>query len=130
MNADQLRALLQHTYFDSIDRARPEDAVEAFTPDVHWQHTQVWAHHGHDSRSTDRLNGRETLHGFLAARVKQMQVIGITHHVDEVIVSGDRGAFRARVVGPDGTSKGFLGWVEIRGDLMQRYIVVPEDFTA
>lgn len=130
MNADQLRALLQNTYFDNIDGARPAEAVDAFTADVHWQHTQVWAHDGHDSRRTDRLRGREVLRDFLAARVKQMQVIRIRHKVDEVIVSGDRGAFRARVVGPDGTSKGFLGWVELRDGLLQSYIVVPEDFAA
>ena len=126
MDATALKALLQHTYFDNVDGARAEDAVKAFTPDVHWQHTQVWAHDGHDARHTDSLHGQDALHDFLAERVKQMQVIRITHHVDEVVTDGDRGAFRARVVGPDGSSKGFVGWVELRDGLLQRYIVMPE----
>ena len=130
MTAEELRAHLQHTYFDNVDTANPEGAVLAFTPDMHWQHTQVWAHDGHDSRHTDRLQGRAALLDFMQARVKEMQVIKIRHRVDEVIVTGDRGAFRASVLGPEGRRLGFLGWVELCDGLIQRYIVVPEDFAA
>ncbi len=67
---------------------------------------------------------------FMQARVKEMQVIKIRHRVDEVIVTGDRGAFRACVLDPSGRSLNFLGWVELRDGLIQRYVVVPEDFAA
>ena len=130
MTENELHKLLQSTYFDNVDSGNAPAAVCAFAPDAKWQHTQVWAHDGHDSRHTDRLEGREALVAFLAARVPQMQVIQIRHRVDEVIMSGDRGAFRARVIGPDGSSRGFLGWVTIREGLLQSYIVVPEDFSA
>lgn len=130
MTREELQALLQNTYFDNIDNARPEGAVQAFTPDAEWQHTQVWAHDGHSSRHTDRLQGRDNLLAFLAERVPQMQAIQIKHRVDEVIVDGNRGAFRARVTGPTGRSLGFVGWVELRDGLLQRYIVMPEDFAA
>jgi hypothetical protein len=130
MKAEELREHLQHKYFDNVDTANPADAVLAFTPDMHWQHTQVWAHDGHDSRHTDRLQGRDALLDFMQARVKEMQVIKIRHRVDEVIVNGDRGAFRASVLGPTGRRLGFMGWVELRDGLIQSYIVVPEDFAA
>lgn len=126
MTEQQLQCLLQNTYFDNIDNARPERAVEAFTPEAQWQHTQVWAHDGHNARHTDRLVGRAALLAFLSARVPQMQAIQIKHQVDEVIVSAERGAFRARVIGPDGRSVGFMGWVEISGDKLKTYTVVPE----
>lgn len=130
MNEQELHRLLQQQYFDNIDRACSEQAVEAFVDDARWQHTQVWAHHGHDSRHTDRLVGRDRLLVFLNARVPQMQQIPIRHQVDQVILSGSRGAFRARVIGPDGRELGFLGWVETRGDRLQSYLVAPEDFAA
>lgn len=130
MNSQELHTLLQNTYFDNIDSAKPELAIAAFTADVSWQHTQVWAHDGHNSRHTDCLNGRPALLNFLSARVPQMQVIEIKHQVDEVVVTNNRGAFRARVVGPSGRSVGFLGWVELNGEQLQRYIVVPENFSA
>lgn len=57
-------------------------------------------------------------------------VICITHKVDEVDVSDDRGAFRAREFGPDAKSLGFPGWVELREGLLQCCIVVAEDFAA
>ena len=130
MDEQGLLALLQRTYFDNIDTGRPERAVEAFHAQARWQHTQVWAHDGHDSRTTDRLEGRDRLLEFLSARVPEMQKIQIRHEVDDVIVSGPRGAFRARVIGPDGRALGFLGWVEIEGQKLNSYLVVPEDFAA
>lgn len=129
MTNDELRQLLQDSYFDNVDSAQANAAVQAFTPDAHWQHTQVWAHDGHDSRYTDQIQGRQALFEFMDARVKEMQVVQIRHQVDEVIVSGNRGAFRARVVGPEGESLGFVGWVELQGDLISRYIVMPESYS-
>ena len=130
MTPEELRNHLQKNYFDNVDTANPGGAILAFTPDMHWQHTQVWAHDGHDSRHTDRLQGRDALFEFMEARVKEMQVIQIRHKVDDVIVTGDCGAFRARVIGPTGRELGFLGWVELNDGLIKRYIVVPEDFAA
>ncbi len=130
MQEQDLYTLLQHRYFDNIDTANAAGAVEVFTPDAHWQHTQVWPHDGHDARKTDRLHGRDALLAFLTDRVVQMQRIQIRHRVDEVILGGNRGAFRARVEGPDGRSLGFLGWVELQDGLLQRYLVVPEDFAV
>jgi hypothetical protein len=130
MDAAGLKALLQNVYFNNVDTANAEAAVAALAPDVHWQHTQVWAHDGHDSRHTDRLAGRDAVHAFLAERVTEMQRIRITHHVDDVVTDGERGAFRARVVGPDGSSKGFVGWVEVADNRLKRYIVMPEDFAS
>ena len=130
MTPAALRDHLQSCYFDNVDTANPDGAVMAFTSDVEWQHTQVWAHDGHDSRQTDRLQGREALLDFLRERVKETQVIQIRHQLDETVVSDGCGAFRGRVLGPFGKSLGFLGWVELRDGLVSRYIVVPEDFAA
>jgi hypothetical protein len=130
MTENELHELLQLNYFDNIDSGNASAAVLAFPVDAQWQHTQVWAHDGHDSRHTDRLDGRATLLAFLSARVPQMQVIQIKHRVDEVILSGDRGAFRGCVLGPDGRTLGFIGWVTLRDDHLQSYTIVPEDFMA
>ncbi|WP_027948803.1 nuclear transport factor 2 family protein [Haliea salexigens] len=127
MTPEELHAHLQHVYFDNVDTANPAGAVLAFTRDMHWQHTQVWPHDGHDSRHTDHLHGRAALLEFMQTRVKEMQVIRIRHRVDEVIVQGDRGAFRASVLDPSGRSLGFLGWIELSDGLIHRYLVVPED---
>jgi len=130
MTPDQLREHLQENYFDNVDGARPEQAVQAFTTDVRWQHTQVWQHDGHDARTTDRLVGRQALCDFLQARVPEMQVIAIRHEVNAVIVNGDCGAFRAAVVGPSGRRVGFLGWVQLEDRLISDYLVVPESFSV
>ena len=45
-SSDALYDLLQHTYFDGIDNADAEKAVEAFNEDAEWVHTQVWEHDG------------------------------------------------------------------------------------
>lgn len=130
MNNHELQQLLQETYFNNVDSAQARGAVQAFTSNVLWQHTQVWAHDGHDSRYTDRIEGREALFEFMDARVKEMQIVKIRHQVDEAIVSGSRGAFRARVVGPEGDSLGFVGWVELRDGLIARYMVMPETYSV
>lgn len=130
MNGSELIELLQKTYFDNVDSARPEQAVCAFAPKVHWQHTQVWAHDGHDARHTDIIHSAAELESFLRERVVQMQEIQIKHVVDEAVVEGGRGAFRARVIGPTGRSLAFLGWVEIADGKIQKYIVSPERMSA
>ena len=130
MTPEALKDHLQRCYFDNVDTANPDGAVMAFTPDVKWQHTQVWPHDGHHSRQTDRLQGREALLDFMRKRVQETQVIQIRHQVDETVVTGDSGAFRGRVLDPSGKSLRFLGWVELRDGLVSRYIVVPEDFAA
>lgn len=130
MNRQSLLKLLQNTYFDNVDNALPDRAVEAFTPDVCWEHTQVWAHDGHNSGRSDKINGQGPLRDFLKDRIKQMQVIEIKHKIAQLILDGNSGAFRGHVVGPDGTCRPFIGWVEIEGDRISRYLVTPENFGA
>ncbi len=122
----QLHALLQHTYFDSIDQGDADRAVQAFTDDVAWSHYQVWEHHGHVRNRADAFKGRGEVRDFLAARIADMQIEGIHHRVTRVIVQGKEGAFRAEVVGVTGTSMRFFGWVELTGGRISRYIVGPE----
>lgn len=126
MTSTQLHALLQGTYFDNIDGGDADKAVEAFTEDVAWSHYQVWEHHGHMRNRADVFDGREQVRDFLAGRIADMQVEGIRHHVSRVIVQGDAGAFRAEVVGVEGTSMRFFGWVELKDGRICRYIVGPE----
>lgn len=126
MTTTQLQALLQHTYFDSIDQGDADRAVQAFTDDVSWSHYQVWEHHGHVRNRKDAFKGRREVRDFLAARIADMQVEGIRHRVTRVIVQGNEGAFRAEVVGVTGTSMRFFGWVELTGNIISRYIVGPE----
>ncbi len=122
----QLHALLQHTYFDSIDQGDADRAVQAFTDDVAWSHYQVWEHHGHMRNRADAFKGRGEVQDFLAARIAEMQIEGFRHRVTRIIVQGKEGAFRAEVVGVTGTSKRFFGWVEITDGRISRYIVGPE----
>ena len=123
---EELFDLLQHTYFDGVDTANADQAAEAMHEEVEWIHTQVWEHDGHDSSTTDTLNGREAVREFLANRIGEMQVEGIEHKVDTVVTDGDSGAFRANVVGADGSKVPFFGWVEIRDGKISSYRVFPE----
>ncbi len=125
-SSDALYDLLQHTYFDGIDNADAEKAVEAFNEDAEWVHTQVWEHDGHDRRHTDTLHGRKTIHEFLARRIGEMQVVGIKHNVHTVLSDGKSGAFRAHVVGPTGDALPFFGWVELENNKISTYIIHPE----
>lgn len=122
----QLRSLLQHTYFDSIDRGDADGAVQAFTEDIAWSHYQVWEHHGHVRNRVDVFRGRNEVRDFLAARIREMQVEGIRHEITHTIVQGDEGAFRARVVGMADENLRFFGWVELKGGKISRYIIGPE----
>ena len=67
---------MQCVYFDNIDEAKANEAVEAMHDSIEWIHTQVWEHDGHDSSYVDNLNGREAVKFFLTERVKEMQVEG------------------------------------------------------
>ncbi len=127
MTRDQFHSLLQHVYFDNIDKGDAAAAAEAFVEDTRWVHTQVWEHDGHTRRHSDELNGRDAVRDFLAKRITEMQVVGITHRVHDVILDGNTGAFRASVVGSDGSkSKPFFGWVELEGGRIATYIIAPE----
>ncbi len=126
MTNEQLYELLQGVYFDNIDNADADGAVNALHENVEWVHTQVWEHDGHDRSKADTLHGRESVRAFLASRIGEMQVEGIKHNVRKVIVGDDSGAFRAEVVGPNGESSAFFGWVEIADGKIGTYIVAPE----
>ena len=126
MTPKQLHALLQQTYFDSIDSGDADSAVQAFTDDVAWSHYQVWEHHGHVRNRADSFQGREQVRDFLSARIADMQVEGIRHRVTRVIVQGDEGAFRAEVIGVTGKNMRFFGWVELSDGRISTYIVGPE----
>ena len=125
MTTEKLFYLLQCVYFDNIDKAKANEAVEAMHDSIEWIHTQVWEHDGHDSSYVDNLNGREAVKFFLTERVKEMQVEGIIHKVNKVITDGVSGAFQASVIGTDGTEKSFFGWVEIKDEKISSYRVMP-----
>jgi len=122
----QLRKLLQQVYFDNIDRGNADGAVAAFTEDVAWSHYQVWEHHGHMRNRADVFDGREEVRAFLAKRIGDMHDEGIRHQITHAIVQGNKGAFRAEVVGVKGNSLRFFGWVELTGGKISRYIIGPE----
>jgi len=119
--------LLQHGYFDNIDNGNAKKAVEAFTENAKWVHTQVWEHDGHYSNKVDTITGRFGIYEFLARRIGEMQAIGFKHQVHEVVSDGQRGAFRASVVMP-GTNESvpFFGWIELEENRISSYRVFPE----
>ena len=125
MTTEKLFYLLQCVYFDNIDKAKANEAVEAMHDSIEWIHTQVWEHDGHDSSYVDNLNGREAVKFFLTERVKEMQVEGIIHKVNKVITDGVSGAFQASVIGKDRSEKSFFGWVEIKDEKISSYRVIP-----
>lgn len=124
---EQLFHLLQDIYFDNIDNAKADEAVEAMHPQVRWVHNQVWEHDGHESSYRDALNGQEEVRQFLRKRVVEMQVEGIVHKVGTVISDGKLGAFKANVVGQDQTKKPFFGLVELKDNKISYYRVLPEE---
>lgn len=123
---EMMLGLLQKTYFDGIDGADADKAASALHDDIHWAHTQVWEHHGHDRKRPDALKGRAAVHAFLAKRIGDMQEEGIEHKVRQAVCDGEKGAFRAEVVGPTGKAIAFFGWVEIQDGKIKTYIVGPE----
>lgn len=126
LTREKLYHLLQDVYYRGVDAADADAAVQAFTANVRWVHHQVWEHDGHGRGSFREINGRDAVRDFLADRIPQMGVIGISHHVDRVLADGEAGAFRAHVLGPDGVRKPFFGWVEMDGDRIATYIIGPE----
>jgi ketosteroid isomerase-like protein len=125
-SGDDLHRLLQNTYFDSIDSGDAKTAVTALHENVEWVHRQVWEHDGHTSDDVDVYQGRDAVFEFLDARIGEMQREGIEHRVEEAICEGDRGAFRAVVVGPEGAEQPFFGWVELADGLVSMYSVTPK----
>ena len=126
LDRESLFDLLQHTYFDGIDHADADKAVQVFNEDAEWVHTQVWEHDSHDRRNTETLHGRKSIHEFLARRIGEMQLVKIKHKVHSVLCDGKSGAFRAEVVGPEGDALPFFGWVELENQKISTYIIHPE----
>ena len=122
---EELLSILKDIYFNNIDSANAESAVQAMHESVEWIHTQVWEHDVHDASTIDTLNGREAVKKFLIGRVKEMQVEGIIHKVHKVLTDGTSGAFQASVIGVDGSEKSFSGWVEIKDKKIISYRVMP-----
>lgn len=116
--------LFQNVYYANVDRGDMTAATEAFHPEVDWSHAQVWAHHEFARGNAHRLHGRDTVRGFLAARVQQLREAQITHHVSDLIIEGDKGAFIGTVIGPD-AQKSFMVWFELRDGLIGRYVLRP-----
>ena len=125
-SSDELYDLLQGTYFDSIDAGDAETAVTAMHEDVEWVHTQVWEHDGHTGTSSETFDGRDEVFEFLDGRIGEMQTEGIEHTVRDTVYDDGKGAFRAEVVGPEGDTQPFMGWVELTDGTVSTYIVGPE----
>ena len=117
--------LLQEVYYANVDRGRMEAATAAFHPDVEWSHAQVWAHHEFRQGHAQELRGRAAVQALLDARVEQLRDARITHHVREMVMEGDKGAFLGVVEGPGGELKPFMVWFEIRDGLISRYMLRP-----
>ena len=117
--------LLQSTYYDSIDKGDMVRACSALHPDVDWTHAQVWAHHQFERAEASGFRGRQAIQDFLTARVAQLAEARITHHVDDMVIEGDKGAFLGHVAGPDGTTRPFFVWFELRDGLIGRYTLRP-----
>jgi len=123
---EQALELLQTRYYDGIDRGDMTLAVSALHPDVEWSHAQVWAHHEFERAEASAYHGRDEIEAFLLARRRQLADSGITHAVVDLVLEGDRGAFRGEVTGPDRTTKlPFLVWVEFTDGLISRYDLRP-----
>ncbi len=120
----QARHLFQTIYYGHVDQGDMDTAVMAFHPDVEWSHAQVWAHHGFARGEPTQLHGRDSVHAFLAARVAELKDAGITHHVREMVMEGDKGAFIGAVEGP-GPDRAFMVWFEVKDKLVSRYVLRP-----
>lgn len=101
-----------------------DTAVMAFHPDVEWSHSQVWAHHDFARGEPTQLHGRAAVRELLAARVAELKDAGITHHVRDMIMEGDKGAFIGAVEGP-GPDRPFMVWFEMTDGLVSRYVLRP-----
>jgi ketosteroid isomerase-like protein len=123
-NKERAFHLFQNVYYANVDRGDMTAATAAFHPDVDWSHAQVWAHHDFARGHAQQLHGRDAVREFLAARVEQLREAKITHHVRDMIVDGDKGAFIGAVEGP-GAVKQFMVWFELRDGLVARYVLRP-----
>ena len=117
--------LLQRVYYDNVDRGLMTAAAAAFHPEVEWSHAQVWAHHEFRQGHAQQLKGRAAVQALLEARVEQLRDARITHHVREMVMEGDKGAFLGAVEGPQGELKPFMVWFEVRDGLIARYMLRP-----
>ncbi len=124
---EQLFHLLQDIYFDNIDNAKADEAVEAIHPQVRWVHNQVWEHDAHETNIRDTLNGQKEVRDFLRKRIVEMQIEGIIHKVENVVSDGKLGAFKANVIGTDKSKKPFFGLVELKDDKIIYYRVLPQE---
>lgn len=101
-----------------------ERAVSVFHADVVFDHVQVW-------QRTDlglgasQLHGREAVLQFLTRAKPRLAEARIRHRVDDLVLEGGRGAFRAHVEGEDGESADFLVWFELEEGQVRRYVVRP-----
>lgn len=117
--------LLQHTYYDSIDRGDPEAATAALHDEVEWSHAQVWAHHEFQRGQPTHMRGRAEVAAFLAQRRDQLRAANIRHRVRDLVCEGHRGAMLGYVLGPDGTEQSFMVWFELRDEKIGRYLLRP-----
>lgn len=116
--------LFQDIYYGHVDKGDMDTAVTAFHPDVDWSHAQVWAHHEFARGEPSRIHGRDAVHELLSARIEQLKDAKITHHVCEMVMEGDRGAFLGAVKGP-GPDKHFMVWFELTDGYVSRYDLRP-----
>jgi ketosteroid isomerase-like protein len=118
-------ALLQLTYYDSIDRGDMASAVAALHEDIEWSHVQVWEHHDYRRRDQPtRLNGRQEVETFLSERIGKLREAGIRHRIRHLVCEGSKGAFLAAVEGPGGEVPFFV-WFELRDGKVARYLLRP-----
>ncbi|HEX2793488.1 MAG TPA: nuclear transport factor 2 family protein [Croceicoccus sp.] len=116
--------LFQDIYYGHVDKGDMTTAVSALHPDVEWSHAQVWAHHGFARGEPSAHKGRDAVYGLLSARVDELKDAGITHHVRDMVMEGNKGAFIGAVEGP-GPDRLFMVWFEIEDDLVKRYDLRP-----
>lgn len=129
ISKEELHELLQEQYFNALDRGDVETALATMDDDVEWIHTD-WE--GGPSGQTGSLvvQGKESLRGFLEQTTAAMErgELGawskVEHEVLEVIVDGNRAAFRAEMTGP--FKFPFLGWVELKNGKLGKYAVTVE----
>lgn len=116
--------LFQNVYYGNIDRGDMDGAATALHPNIVWSHAQVWAHHEFARGEAKTLHGRDAVHAYLAARVPQLREAQITHHVREMVMEGDTGAFIGAVEGP-GPEKQFMVWFKLKDGLIGTYTLRP-----
>ena len=117
--------LLQGGYYDGVDAGDMVRATSVLHEEIEWSHAQVWAHHEFVAGKPTRMQGRTAIREFLEARREQLATAGIRHRVADLVMDQGRGAFLGEVAGPDGTTKPFMVWFELRDGLIGRYLLRP-----